>query len=47
MDDEIDGEDRLNIFKLDPFYEKTEEEWNLIKLEILGEENIIKLKTHQ
>jgi hypothetical protein len=30
---------------MDPFYEKTEEEWNAIKLEILGEENIIKLKT--
>ncbi len=41
----MDGEDRLNIFKMDPFYEKTEEEWSAIKLEILGEENIIKLKT--
>jgi len=45
LDDVFDGEERLNIFKFDPFYEKTEEEWNAIKLEILGEENILKLKT--
>lgn len=45
LDDTFDGEDRLNIFKFDPFYEKTEGEWNAIKLEILGEENILKLKT--
>lgn len=32
------------MFKFDPFYEKTEEEWDSIKLEILGEENIINLK---
>ena len=25
----------LNIFKLDPFFEKTEEEWTKIKLEII------------
>jgi pre-mRNA-splicing factor CWC22 len=36
----------LNIFRLDPFFEKTEEEWEKIKLEILGEENVIKLKKH-
>ena len=47
LDDEFDGEERLNVFKFDPFYEKTEEEWNAIKLEILGEENILKLKTLQ
>jgi pre-mRNA-splicing factor CWC22 len=41
----FDGEEKLNIFRYDPFYEKTEEEWNAIKLEILGEENILKLKT--
>jgi len=35
----------LNIFKLDPFYDKTEEEWNEIKMEILGEDNIVNLKT--
>jgi hypothetical protein len=34
----------INIFKFDPFFEKTEEEWAKIKLEILGEENIINLK---
>ena len=45
LDEEIEGEDRLNIFKYDPFFEKTEEEWTQIKKEILGEENIIKLKT--
>jgi pre-mRNA-splicing factor CWC22 len=36
----------LNLFKIDPFFEKTEEEWNKIKYEILGEENIINLKKH-
>lgn len=44
MDDAVDGEERLNIFAYDPFFEKTEEEWNKIKQEILGEENIIRLK---
>lgn len=44
-DEEIDGEEALNIFKFDPFYEKSEEEWKAIKLEILGEENVISLKT--
>lgn len=47
LDDDIDGEEQLNIFKFDPFYEKTEEEWNEIKREILGEENILRLKTRQ
>lgn len=45
--DDIDPEDGLNIFKFDPFYEKTEQEWEDIKSEILGEENIILLKTRQ
>lgn len=45
LDEDMDGEDRLNIFKFDPFFEKTEDEWSSIKKEILGEENIIKLKT--
>jgi len=40
----IDSEDKLNIFNFDPFYEKTEEEWEAIKIEILGEENILMLK---
>lgn len=44
LDDNFDGEERLNIFNFDPLYEKTEEEWNAIKLEILGEENVIRLK---
>lgn len=44
LDDEITGEENLNIFKYDPFYDKTEEEWNEIKKEILGEENILQLK---
>ena len=44
LEDEIDGEEMLNIFKVDPFFDKTEEEWNKIKLEILGEENVINLK---
>lgn len=45
LDQEINGEEFLNIFRLDPFYEKTEEEWQEIKMEILGEDNIIQLKT--
>lgn len=43
--DEIDPEDSLNVFKNDPFYEKTELEWEEIKKEILGEENLIMLKS--
>ena len=45
--EKMDGEEGINMFKFDPFFEKTEEEWNAIKLEILGEENILKLKTLQ
>ena len=45
IDDEIDAEDMLNVFKFDPFFDKTEEEWEQIKNEILGEEIIFKLKT--
>jgi pre-mRNA-splicing factor CWC22 len=44
MEEEMVGEDNLNIFKTDPFYEKTEKEWEEIKMEILGEENIVNLK---
>jgi len=36
----------LNIYKFDPFYEKTEGEWEDIKMEILGEENVFVLKNH-
>ena len=35
----------LNFFRFDPCYEKSEFEWDAIKTEILGEENIILLKT--
>lgn len=42
--DILDPEDMLNIFHLDPFFEKTEMEWDEIKKEILGEENMISLK---
>lgn len=45
IDDSITGEEMLNIFKYDPFYDKTEEEWDVIKKEILGEENVLRLKT--
>ena len=37
----MNPEDNLNIFKFDNFYEKSEKEWDEIKFEILGEENII------
>lgn len=47
LDDTFNGDERLNIFQFDPLYEKTEEEWQAIKLEILGEENILKLKQLQ
>lgn len=40
----IDPEQMLNIFKFDPVYEKSESEWDAIKKEILGEENILMLK---
>ena len=39
--DKIDPEDKENIFKFDPQFDKTEKEWEEIKLEILGEENIL------
>lgn len=39
--DKIDPEDQENMFKYDPQFEKTEQEWEEIKLEILGEENIL------
>lgn len=45
LDEIADGEEKLNLFSFDPFYEKTEEEWQSIKVEILGQENIIRLKT--
>ncbi|KAJ4374264.1 pre-mRNA-splicing factor cwc22 [Neocucurbitaria cava] len=38
LEDELKVEDGLNIFKLDPDYEKHEAEYQKIKAEILGEE---------
>eukprot|EP01022_Parablepharisma_sp_SALTPOND_P003399 TRINITY_DN1135_c0_g1_i1.p1 TRINITY_DN1135_c0_g1~~TRINITY_DN1135_c0_g1_i1.p1 ORF type:complete len:843 (+),score=114.55 TRINITY_DN1135_c0_g1_i1:11264-13792(+) len=35
---DLNTEDSLNIFHYDPNYEKTENEWQAIKVEILGEE---------
>lgn len=37
LDDEIDVEDSLNIFKFDPEWEENEEEYRKTKAEILGE----------
>lgn len=37
LDDEIDVEDSLNIFKFDPEWEENEEEYRRTKAEILGE----------
>lgn len=44
LDAEITGQEEQNIFRLDPFFEKTEEEWKQIRLSILGEDNILRLK---
>lgn len=41
LDGELDGENKLNRFKEDPFYQKTEEEWDEIKKEILGPDGIL------
>ena len=45
LTDVVDGEEKLNVFKYDQFFDKSESEWEEIKYEILGEENIIRLKT--
>ncbi|DAZ98030.1 TPA: hypothetical protein N0F65_004520 [Lagenidium giganteum] len=37
LDDEIDCEDQLDVFRFDPEYEKNEHMWSAIKKEILGE----------
>ena len=37
LDDEIDVEDGLNIFKFDPNWEESEEKYRRVKAEILGE----------
>lgn len=44
---EMKGDEQLNFFKMDPLYEKTEQEWEAIKTEILGEDNVIQLKAVQ
>jgi pre-mRNA-splicing factor CWC22 len=38
LEDELDGQDQVNLFQFDPNYEQTEAEWDEIKKEILGEE---------
>ena len=45
LDAEMEGQEDMNIFKYDPFFDKTEEEWKQIKLSVLGEDNILRLKT--
>lgn len=37
LDDEIDPQDGLNVFKMDPNWEENEEEYKKLKVEILGE----------
>lgn len=37
LDDEIDVEDKLNIFRFDPEYQELEEAYKNLKAEILGE----------
>jgi pre-mRNA-splicing factor CWC22 len=44
LDAEVTGQEELNIFRSDPFFDKTEEEWKQIRLSILGEDNILRLK---
>ncbi len=38
LDDELDGEDLLDIFKFEEDYEESEKEWISIKAEILGDD---------
>ena len=45
LTDPADGEEKLNVFKFDPMFDRTEAEWEDIKREILGDENIVRLKT--
>ena len=44
IEEDLRGEENLNIFKYDKDFVKNEEEWEKTKLEILGEENIARLK---
>lgn len=41
LDDDLDGQEMLNVFKLDPEFEKSENEWGEIRREILGEDNYL------
>lgn len=47
LDDEIEGDEALNLFKFDPEYDQNEQDWDEIKQEILGEENIVALQNPQ
>lgn len=44
FEEQLNGQENLNVFKADPNYADNETEWENIKQEILGEENIIDLK---
>ena len=44
LEDELKGEEGLNLFKFDPDYMAIEGVWERTKQEILGEENIARLK---
>lgn len=44
FDAEFMAEEQQNIFRFDPFFDKTEDEWKEIRVSILGEDNILKLK---
>lgn len=37
LDDKFDNQNECNVFQFDPNYEQTENEWDEIKKEILGE----------
>ena len=38
-DEDLDKDDALDVFRLDPNYEKTEEMWNKVKKRILGDDS--------
>ena len=38
LEDEFEAKNELNIFKFDPEFEANEDAWDVIKKEILGEE---------
>jgi len=48
LTDEMDPDEKSNFFQADPDYEKTENDWEIIKKEILGEqEELINKKIEQ